>query len=171
MIKFMNNAQIIKGFNSKTEKIKDCSEVMRDIAEDMRSEVQKRFRNEKSPDGEKWEQSKRAKEEGGKTLSKTGRLKGSITGKSGKDYAVSGTNTKYASTHNEGVKKGEGGTVEANVRKHTRKTRGGETNVKAHTRTQIVPWGDIPQRQFLGFGKSQKARYKKWIKEYLKGGE
>ena len=46
----------------------DKAEVMRAIAEGLRTSTIERFRTEKSPEGVKWEQSTRAKSTGGKTL-------------------------------------------------------------------------------------------------------
>ena len=58
-----------------------------------------RFRSNVGPDGSAWEQSARAKEEGGKTLLDRGHLRDSIHVVVGADSVEIGTNMVYAAIH------------------------------------------------------------------------
>ena len=58
-----------------------------------------RFDRETDPDGAKWAPSARAIAEGGKTLTDTARLKGSITHDATASEIQVGTNTKYGGVH------------------------------------------------------------------------
>ncbi len=62
------------------------------------------FEKEEGPGGEKWEPSLRAKEEGGKTLQDSRRLKRSLTFKATRFQAQIGTNDIRARVHNDGLK-------------------------------------------------------------------
>lgn len=86
-VKFKSNSSIvIKGM----EKLKNASiktqSLMLEIAEDMKSKVDMRFRQSKTPEGEQWEPLKestisRRRKRSSKPLSDTGALKGSINSK------------------------------------------------------------------------------------------
>ena len=58
-----------------------------------------RFEDEKAPDGSQWQQSARAKAEGGKTLTQSAQLRESISSEAGRFSAVWGTNKIYAAIH------------------------------------------------------------------------
>ena len=73
------------------------------------SEATERFRTNVAPDGSKWEQSERAKAEGGKTLLDHGHLRDSIHTVVGVDTVEIGTNLVYAAIHQ------FGGTTKAHV--------------------------------------------------------
>ncbi len=62
-------------------------------------EAMEAFENERSPGGEGWDKSDRAEEEGGQTLSDTGRLKSSVSVSAGADSVEVGTNAIYAAIH------------------------------------------------------------------------
>ena len=81
----------------------DKAEVMRAIAEGLRTSTIERFRTEKSPEGVKWEQSARAKSTGGKTLTKSAALRNSVKAKADSKGASVGTNLVYAATQQFGV--------------------------------------------------------------------
>lgn len=179
-VKFKSNSSIvIKGM----EKLKNASiktqSLMLEIAEDMKSKVDMRFRQSKTPEGEQWEPLKestisRRRKGSSKPLSDTGALKGSINSKATAKTAIVGTNKKYAAYQQYAVAKGELGEtdVEEIVREHIRKRRGRAEKVRTHTRKRKIatPWGDKPGRAFIGFSSSQRRLYAKKIKEYLKGG-
>lgn len=61
-----------------------------------------RFETETAPDGSRWTPSYRAKVEGGQTLTKSGRLRMSMTHASSTDHAEWGTNLIYAGVHQGG---------------------------------------------------------------------
>ena len=75
----------------------------RKIGEALVSSTQKRFEDEKGPDGEEWKKSHRASASGGKTLSDKGRLKGSINYQANATGVEIGTNVIYAGVHQEGM--------------------------------------------------------------------
>ena len=83
----------------------DKAEVMRAIAEGLRTSTIERFRTEKSPEGVKWEQSARAKSTGGKTLTKSAALRNSVKAKADSKGASVGTNLVYAATHQFGAER------------------------------------------------------------------
>lgn len=69
------------------------------IAEGLRTSTIERFLTEKSLEGKKWKQSIRAKEEGGKTLTKSATLRSSIHSDASADGLAVGTNDIRAATH------------------------------------------------------------------------
>lgn len=62
-----------------------------------------RFDNESAPDGSAWEQSIRAREDSGKTLTDTGQLRASITSQAARDSVAVGSNKIYAGVHQFGA--------------------------------------------------------------------
>lgn len=100
----------------------DLSPVMEKIAGDLQSAVEQNFATEGERIGHLWKKSRRAIQQGGKTLQDTGRLAGSITKETGRDYAMVGTNVIYAAMMQFGGKKSQ----------------------FPHL------WGDIPARPYLG---------------------
>lgn len=65
-------------------------------------------------------------------------------------------------------------TVKAHYRKVRYKTKKGQwaknrkrIRVKSHTRRGQAPWGDIPERRFMGISDEQKQRYLKIITDYI----
>lgn len=62
-----------------------------------------RFDQEQAPDGKTWSKSIRAREEGGKTLSDSGQLRGSITSEASGSQVSVGTNKIYAGVHQFGA--------------------------------------------------------------------
>ena len=58
--------------------------------------------------GQRWKQSRRAADEGGKTLQKSGQLAASLTTQVGSNYARIGSNKKYAAIHHLGGQAGRG---------------------------------------------------------------
>lgn len=168
----------INGLNDATKTLKiitgkynSLKPVMRNIAQDMKREIEFNFRKEQSFDGEKWRKSRRAKDTNGKTLTKTARLRNSFSIKSGDRFARVGTNVKYAARLNFGAKKGEDGIKSVSVSSHYRKTKNKVVKVKTYTAKRTLPFGDIPAYKFLGINKKMKDKYQKMITEYILGGE
>lgn len=77
----------------------DTTPAMQSMARVLKTGAQLRFRSERAPDGTGWEPSRRAKEEGGQTLSLTRRLRNSITAAHSATEASVGTNVVYAAIH------------------------------------------------------------------------
>ena len=73
--------------------------VLNSIAEGLRTSTVERFTEEKSPEGTSWKTSIRAREEGGKTLTKTTQLKNSIRSEVSDGGLAVGTNDIRAATH------------------------------------------------------------------------
>lgn len=71
------------------------------IAAELLSMTEDNFDSE-SWGGERWKESKRAANESGKTLQKSGQLAASLTTKSGNDFARIGSNKVYAAIHHLG---------------------------------------------------------------------
>jgi phage virion morphogenesis protein len=129
----------------------DLTPLMRDIGEIIQERSMQSFATGTAPDGSRWKPSWRAKRTGGQTLILDEILKGSIHVRPGKDQDKVGTPVKYAAVHQFGAARGSFGTVRANVKAHSRKTKKhGVQQVRAHTRRMQLPWGDIPARPFLG---------------------
>ena len=80
----------------------DLEPLMADIGLYLESATIDRFDTETAPDGSAWDKSIRAKETGGKTLSDSGQLRGSITSQPASDHVVVGTNKIYAGIHQYG---------------------------------------------------------------------
>lgn len=107
-----------------------------------------RFEDQRGPDGRKWQQSERARRDGGKTLVDTSQLRSSITHQSSARRAEVGTNKIYGGIHQYGMNE--------------------SVSVSAHTRTVTSAFGkplpggltyavagferlmNMPARPFLG---------------------
>ncbi|HEX5276493.1 MAG TPA: phage virion morphogenesis protein [Fluviicoccus sp.] len=63
------------------------------------NQTRERFRTEIDPNGQRWDPSRRASDQGGKTLTGNGILAGSITSDATIEYAEWGTNMEYAAIH------------------------------------------------------------------------
>lgn len=110
--------------------LKDLSPLMKVARVAMKNIVNENFETEGTATGEKWKEwsdkYKKLRLKKGKTgniLSLDGYLKRSITAKSGKDWAMIGTNKKYAAIHNFG----------GDIKRHGKKI------------------GTMPQREFMRF--------------------
>lgn len=77
----------------------DLSPAMRSMASVLKRGAQMRFRETKGPDGTEWKKSRRALENGRKTLSLSALLRRSITTSFDRTSAAVGTNMAYAAIH------------------------------------------------------------------------
>ncbi len=135
----------------------DKTHLMETIGETILESVQENFQQEGRP--QKWAplaestkaQRRRLGRSQGKLLNRSGAtgLLGSINYQAGPESVSIGTNRVYAKTLHYGARRGAFGTITATVRAHTRRIRGRNVRVKAHTRKQQTPWGNIPGRPFL----------------------
>lgn len=89
----------------------NLSSPLKAMGEHMLTRVSEAFEEERSPAGEKWPASKRAAGKRGKTLQKTGRLKGSVAYRVVGDSVHVGTNVVYGAIHNFGGKAGRGAQI------------------------------------------------------------
>lgn len=134
------------------------TEINRVIGESLRSSTIQRFREEKEPNGKRWTNSIRASEDGGITLSSTGRLKNSIrTAPTSIGVAV-GTNTIYAPTHQFGIRK----TIKAKNGNRLRFRVNGRWVSKKSVRVSI------PARPYLGISKEDMQEIKGTLEDVLK---
>lgn len=87
------------GIKKAINNVQNMTPLSNKIGEALVVSTRQRFKDEKSPSGEKWDPSNRAVEQGGQTLSDTARLKNSIRYEATSDTVFVGTNVKYAAIH------------------------------------------------------------------------
>lgn len=109
--------------------------VLNSIAEGLRTSTVERFTEEKSPEGKPWKTSIRAREEGGKTLTKTAQLKNSIRSEVGESGLAVGTNDIRAATHQFGDER----TIRAKNKKYLTFKIGGQWKKAASVKVSIPP--------------------------------
>lgn len=161
----MSSNIIIKGdvqrLQKYLDKLKnvDISEISSVLAEQTRSTVEMRFRQGKDPVGNKWQPSKRVREEGGQTLVRTTDLKNSIQSKVLPEGFAVGTNVKYAATHQFGVKDRVIKPVNKKVLRFP---------VNGTFRSAKEVHVDIPARPFLSFSEQDYFDMQETIESYYK---
>lgn len=96
----------INGLASRPARAKTA--LMAEIGDALVSGTIKRFADGEDPEGNPWEASWRAQNEGGKTLVDTGRLRNSIDYVTSPDSVTVGSNVEYARIHQMGGKAGRG---------------------------------------------------------------
>lgn len=131
----------------RTKKLSDVDKkgINRALAEGVRTSTKRRFKTTKAPNGEKWEESQRAREENGVTLTDTARLKNSIKSMTSTSGFAVGTNTIYARTHQFG-EPGRTVTIQAKT------TKGLVFQVDGRwiRKKKVTVHVKIPARPFLG---------------------
>ncbi len=132
----------------------DLTPLMDGFGVSMESFILDRFDTETAPDGTPWEPSLRAKTEGGKTLTDTAQLRGSMTSESGSDFAAAGTNKIYAGAHNDG----------ATIRAKSDKGLGFQ--LPGGLGFRRVMEVELPRRQFLGLGPEDEAELVAQAEDY-----
>lgn len=150
-----NFSKITLDIQGKCNKLKDIKPVLNIIAQDMTKEAQLNFRNNQSPEGEKWKPlstltiSMRRKGSS-QPLVDTGILRRSIRGSANGTQAIAGTNIKYAAIHQ------FGGTIKPK--------NGKALSFGKHRVTKVV----IPARPYLGINNKMNTRYKNLILDFIK---
>ncbi|MAY19608.1 MAG: hypothetical protein CL955_03200 [Erythrobacteraceae bacterium] len=123
-----------------------------------------RFENEAAPDGTPWRQSNRANSEGGKTLTDSAQLKGSIHSEPANGSVRWGSNKVYARIHNEGFD----GTV--TVGAHSRSiTQAFGRQLPGGLTVQVASFErhmNMPARTFLGINAEDEAELITLTEEY-----
>lgn len=130
----------------------------------MEAKTRLRFREETDPDGKKWLPSQRAIKTGGQTLTKSGRLRDSITyntlpGMSGVEW---GSNMVYAAIHQFGGKIKRAARTQAIYRKVSKLGELGNRFVKKRLSNFMTQHAvgaydiNMPQRAFLGIDAEDK---------------
>lgn len=135
----------------------DIRGINRTLAEGLRTSTMERFRAEKNPEGKKWKTSVRAREEGGKTMTKTARLRTSIRSTASTGGFAVGTNDIRAAT----LQFGDNRTIVPRRGPVLRFKAGGQwISVKrVHVR--------IPARPFLGISEDNDREIKKVLETAL----
>lgn len=98
----ISDAQILQGLENLRLGLPlngDMSGAMKNLARILKTGAQLRFRSQVSPEGTPWKPSRRVQEEGGQTLSLSGRLRRSLTTASSRTTATVGTNDIRAAIH------------------------------------------------------------------------
>lgn len=132
--------------------------VMNALAESLRTSTIERFEKTESPDGKRWQPSKRAEETGGKTLTDTAVLKNSIRSQSSSSGLAVGTNDIRAATHQFGSSR----TIRAKNGKYlTFKIGNRYVSVK---KADV----DIPARPFLGISNDDMEEIRNMIEGLFK---
>jgi len=131
-------------------------ELMEQIGEQLVSSTQQRFEDGQGPDGEDWEPSIRAKEDGGQTLVDTARLKNSIGYEASPNLVAVGTNVEYASTHQFGAE------IRAKNAPHLRFQVGGRWARKKSV--------TIPARPFIGISAQDIEDTRQTVQTWLAAG-
>lgn len=128
---------------------------MNAMAEGLRASTVERFTKQESPEGEKWKPSIRAREEGGKTLTKTAQLKNSIRAKASGGGIAVGTNDIRAATHQFGDER----TVRAKNKPYLQFRIGGQWKRAVSVKVKIPP------RPFLGISGQDEQDIKDALEE------
>ncbi len=129
------------------------------VAEGLRTSTLERFREELSPEGERWTPSVRAQEKNGKTLTASAGLKNSIRAKSDDTGAAVGTNKIYAATHQFGDER----TIRAKNKKNLTFRVGGRWISKPSVRVTI------PARPFLGVSREDEEEIREILETVFEG--
>lgn len=165
----------------------DMTPAMRELARLLKTGAQMRFRSQTGPDGQPWRPSRRAAEEGGQTLSLSGRLRRSLTTAATRTSATVGTNDIRAAIHQFGgvirAKKGPflsipvtpkarqaGGASKFPGALHVATTLKGQyILVDADGVTQYIlrPQVTMPARPFLGASDDDRAAILTSMRTYL----
>ena len=130
--------------------------LMASVGEALVSGTNRRFNNEESPKGEKWEKSGRAIAEGGQTLSDTAHLRKSIDFKATPAQVMVGSNLLYARIHQ------LGGTIKPK--------KGKALKFKGKNGQDIfVSEVNMPARPYLGVSKADMDEVRETMAEFIKG--
>lgn len=103
----LDDKQLQNGLSQLLKNATNTRPMMRAIATEMVSLTEDNFESE-SGGGKKWQPSRRADADGGKTLQLSGQLAASISTQVGNDFARIGSNKKYAAIHHLGGQAGRG---------------------------------------------------------------
>jgi len=133
----------------------DIRGVSRVLAETIRASTRDRFKNQKGPDGKAWEPSRRVKQSGGVTLTKTAGLKNSIRSSATADGFAVGTNKAYGRTH----QLGEPGR-EVTIRAKTTKGLIFKIGDRWIRKRQVTVNIKIPARPYLGLSEDDMLEIK-----------
>ena len=151
----INDQRVIDALNQISRAGKDLRPVMRHIGEGLLNSTRERFNTQESPGGSPWAPLSettlaRKRRNQDKILTESGDLRRDIVYSVGDDFVEIGSSRIYAGTHQFGASKGEFGSTEV---------RGREVP---------LPWGDIPDRPFLGLSDDDRRDIADAIFDHLK---
>lgn len=145
-----------KALGKATGKLGNTQALMESVGEALVSGTKKRFAAKKDPKGKPWQPSRRALEEGGETLTDSGRLRRSIDYAATSDKVMVGSNLAYARIHQKG-----GEIRPKKARKLVFKDSDGKT--------VAVDKVTIPARPYLGVSKEDLEDVKATMADFLAG--
>ena len=102
-VKLTGLKKAARKFAKGARRLSNPTEMNKIIALREKKDVEKRFATETDPDGRRWKPSRRVLRGGGKTLTKTGRLRGSIRIRANRNSSEVFTDIKYGVYHNQGA--------------------------------------------------------------------
>lgn len=132
----------------------DLTPLMEGFGSTLESGTLDRFDSESAPDGSAWKPSLRARTEGGKTLTDSAQLRGSITSQAGSDHVEVGTNKIYAGVHQFGA------TIRA------KSSAGLRFQLPGGLGFRRVMEVEIPARPFLGLSSDDEAELLAQAEDY-----
>ncbi|MCQ4924089.1 phage virion morphogenesis protein [Tissierella carlieri] len=138
----------------------DVRGVNRTLAEAVRTSTRERFKEERSPEGRRWEKSIRASKEGGVTLTKSAAMKNSIKSTADNSGFAVGTNKIYAKTHQFG-EDGRKITIKAKTSKGLVFKIGDRWIRKKQVTIKV----NIPARPFLGLSEEDLLEIKSTLED------
>lgn len=127
--------------------------LMEELASFGVSSTQQKFVDQRDPDGRPWSPSRRAQEQGGKTLQDSNRLFQSLSSEATPATAAWGSNVVYAGIHQ------LGGTIKAK--------NGKKLVFKGYRGFVSVSQVDIPARPYLGISQSDKGEIENIVQEWM----
>lgn len=145
-----------KALGKATGKLGNTQALMESVGEALVSGTKKRFAAKKDPEGKPWQPSRRALEEGGETLTDSGRLRRSIDYAATSDKVMVGSNLAYARIHQKG-----GEIKPKKAKKLVFKDSDGKT--------VAVDAVTIPARPYLGVSKEDMEEVKSTMADFLAG--
>ena len=107
----VDDAELREQLNRLVFRLANADPILDDIGRRLVTSTIQRFEREQAPDGTPWKPSARAEEEGGQTLTDTGRLRQSITHRVRGDGVEVGTNVVYGAIHQFGGEAGRNKSV------------------------------------------------------------
>ncbi len=103
----VDSRNLERGLSQLLQNVQNRRPMMSAVATELQSITEDNFESE-SWGSQKWKQSQRAANEGGKTLQKSGQLAASLTIQAGNDFACISSNKVYAAIHHLGGQAGRG---------------------------------------------------------------
>lgn len=143
-----------KVMSKAAQKLGNKQELLESVGEALVSGTLDRFDAEEDPQGNKWKPSRRAREEGGKTLSDTAILRRSVEYATAGDKVMVGSNLPYALIHQ------TGGTIKPKTAKRLVFKGSGGKKVFAKEVT-------IPARPYLGMSDEDREAVQETISDFL----